>query len=91
MGAFSWQESAHFAVSTVSISLNSTDPMQYGALMRIDGTRFFPAMLEFARECVRTLPKVTMTVVDLDEVEKEKARRLVEDDIGAIFYTRPYF
>ncbi len=75
----------------VSISLNSTDPAQYGALMRIDGERFFPAMIDFARECVRILPRVVMTIVDLDEVEKEKARRLVEDDIGAIFVTRPYF
>jgi TatD DNase family protein len=36
-------------VDAVSISLNSTDPVQYGALMRLDGARFFPAMVEFAR------------------------------------------
>jgi hypothetical protein len=32
-----------------------------------------------------------MTVVDLDEVDKEKARSLVENEIGATFITRPYF
>ena len=78
-------------IDAVSISLNSSDPEQYGKLMRLDGARFFPAMVEFAKECVQRLPKVVMTVVDLDDVAKEKARRLVEDEIGAIFSVRPYF
>ena len=78
-------------IDAVSISLNSTDPKQYGELMRLDGSRFFPAMIEFAKEAVRMIPRVIMTVVDLNEVDKEKARVLVEDEIGATFYTRPYF
>ena len=78
-------------IDAVSISLNATDPKQYGELMRIDGERFFPAMIEFAKEAVKLLPRVVMTIVDLNEVDKEKARRLVEGEIGAIFYTRPYF
>ena len=78
-------------IDAVSISLNSTDPVQYGALMRIDGERFFPAMVEFAREAVRLLPKVTMTIVDLSDVDRERARRFVEEEIGATFYTRPFF
>jgi TatD DNase family protein len=78
-------------IDAVSISLNSTDPAQYGALMRLDGEKFFPAMVDFAKEAVRLLPRVVMTIVDLDEVDKEKARRLVEDEIGAIFSTRPFF
>jgi len=78
-------------IDAVSISLNSTDPVQYGELMRIDGKRFFPAMVEFAREAVRLLPKVTMTIVDLSDVDRERARRFVEEEIGATFYTRPYF
>ncbi|MEK7249807.1 MAG: TatD family hydrolase [Bacteroidota bacterium] len=78
-------------IDAVSISLNSTDPQQYGKLMQIDGAKFFPAMIEFAKESVRLLPKVVMTIVDIDEVDKEKARRLVEDEIGATFQKRPYF
>ena len=78
-------------IDAVSISLNATEPQQYGRLMRLDGERYFPAMIDFARECVRLLPKVVLTIVDLDEVDKEKARALVEEDIGAIFSTRPYF
>jgi TatD DNase family protein len=78
-------------IDTVSISLNSTDPGQYGALMRLEGARFFPAMVEFAREAVRLLPRVVMTIVDLDEVNEARARQLVETDIGAVFSKRPYF
>jgi len=78
-------------IDAVSISLNSTDPKQYGELMRVDGERFFSAMIEFAKEAVEKLPRVIMTVVDLSEVDKQKARRLVEQEIGATFQTRPFF
>jgi TatD DNase family protein len=78
-------------LDAVSISLNSTDPVQYGEMMRIAGTKHFQAMLEFAKECARLIPKVIMTIVDISDVDKEKARRLVEEEIGATFQTRPYF
>jgi TatD DNase family protein len=78
-------------IDSVSISLNSADPAQYGELMRIDASRYFPAMVEFARECTRHFSHVFMSVVDVDGIDVERARRLVEDDIGAIFRRRPYF
>jgi len=78
-------------IDAVSISLNSTDPQQYGELMRLDGARFFPAMIDFAKEAVKFIPNVVMTIVDLNEVDREKARRLVEEEIGATFHARPYF
>lgn len=78
-------------VDGISISLNSTDPDQYGKLMRIDGRKYFPAMVEFARECVKHRFDVTMTIVDLDEVDEAKAREFVEKDIGASFRNRPFF
>ncbi len=78
-------------IDAVSISLNSTDPVQYGELMRLDGKKFFPAMVEFAREAVRLLPRVVLTIVDMNDVDREKARRFVEEEIGATFFTRPYF
>lgn len=78
-------------IDAVSISLNSPDPHQYGELMRLDGERFFAAMVEFAKECVRLLPRTVMTVVDLDEVQMERARQFVEKEIGATFQIRPYF
>jgi len=78
-------------IDAVSISLNSTDPVQYGSLMRLDGERFFPAMVEFAREAAKLLPRVVMTIVDLQEVDEERARRFVEEEVGAEFAKRPYF
>jgi TatD DNase family protein len=78
-------------LDSVSISLNSADPAQYGALMRVDASRYFPAMVEFARECTQHLANVFMTIVDLPEVDVERARKLIEDDIGAVFRRRPYF
>jgi TatD DNase family protein len=78
-------------IDAMSISLNSADPAQYGALMCVDPGRYFPAMIEFARESVRLLPSVMMTIVDLPEVDKEKARRVIEEEIGATFVMRPYF
>jgi TatD DNase family protein len=78
-------------IDAVSISLNSTDPKQYGELMQVDGAKFFSAMIEFAKESVRLIPHVMMTIVDLDEVDKERARRFVEEEIGAVFVTRPFF
>ncbi len=78
-------------IDSVSISLNSTDPRQYGELMRVDGPRYFSAMLEFARECVRLLPKVVMTIVDLPEVDEENVKTFVEKEIGATLQIRPFF
>lgn len=78
-------------IDAVSISLNSTDPRQYGELMQVDGEKFFAAMIAFARESVRLLPRVVMTIVDLEDVDEQKARRFVEEDIGATFQMRPYF
>jgi TatD DNase family protein len=78
-------------VDSISISLNTTDPEQYGRLMRIDGKKFFPAMVEFAKECVNHKFDVTMTMVDINEVDEIKARNFVEKDIGAKFKNRPLF
>lgn len=78
-------------VDSVSISLNTIDPSQYGELMHIDGSRMFPEMVAFAKECVNHFPEVVMTIVNLSEVEQEKARRFVEEEIGAKLKVRPFF
>jgi len=78
-------------IDAISVSLNSPDPVQYGALMRLDHTVYFPAMIEFAREAVRHIKSVSMTVVDIDGIDCERAKELVEKDIGAVFVQRPLF
>jgi TatD DNase family protein len=78
-------------VDSVSISLNSIDPEQYGKLMRIDGERFHRAMIEFAREAKIHIPDVTMTIVDLGDVDVEEAKRFVEEEVGVGFKRRQFF
>jgi TatD DNase family protein len=78
-------------VDSVSISLNSIDKKQYGELMRVNPEIYFPAMIEFAKQCVANNIETTMTIVDLKEVEEPRARDVVEKEIGAKFRIRKFF
>jgi TatD DNase family protein len=78
-------------VDSVSISLNSIDPVQYGKLMRLDGPRFHAAMLEFTTECKKVLPEVVMSIVGMDEVDQEKAKEFIEKTLGVKYRLRPFF
>jgi TatD DNase family protein len=78
-------------IDSVSISLNSIDPQQYGRMMGIDGERYHKAMIEFARECKKLLPEVVMTIVGIEDVDAAAAREFVEKSIGVDFRVRPYF
>lgn len=82
-------------VDSISISLNTTDPEQYGKLMRIDGKKYFQAMVDFAKECMKHKFDVVMTIVDYDvrlwRIDEMKARTFVEKEIGAKFKHRQYF
>jgi TatD DNase family protein len=78
-------------LDSVSISLNTADPRQYGELMRLDGTTYHRAMIEFARSCKMHIGSVVMTLVDVPEVDIERARALVNDELGLELRVRPYF
>ncbi len=58
--------------------------------MRLDEKHFYE-MIEFAKLSKSFVDKVVMTVVSLDEVEIEKSRKVVEEEIGAEFRVREYF
>lgn len=77
-------------IDVVSISFNSFNPKQYSELMKVDESHFYQ-MLDFAKRAKQYVQKVVMTVVDFDEVEIEKAKKVVEDEIGAEFRVRHYF
>jgi TatD DNase family protein len=78
-------------IDSVSISLNSIDPEQYGKLMGLDGKKYHSAMIEFARECRKYIPEVVLTVVGMNEIDASAAKDFVEKEIGADFRVRPYF
>lgn len=77
------------AIDAVSISLNTADPDQYAEMMRVE-RRMFDEMVAFAKKTIERGIKTSMTVVQIDEVDAERARRFAEE-LGAEFRERPYY
>lgn len=77
-------------IDIVSISFNSFDSKQYAELMRVSEDHF-EEMKKFARLAKPFVKKVVMSVVSLDEVEIEKSRKVVQEEIGVEFRVREYF
>lgn len=79
-------------IDTVSISLNDPDPVRYQNLVRSQfGEQSFGAMLSFAKECAKELPKVVMTTVG-GTICKEDEDRCQEicDELGVTYRIRPW-
>lgn len=67
------------AVDIVSVSLNAGSQEEYNKVTHPKWNDGFDAMLDFASECKKYVPKVIFTVVDIiSEEEIEKCRRLSE-------------
>ena len=78
-------------IDCVSISLNATDAEEYLRLTRSKfGIGSYDAMLKFAKDCSRRVPRVMMTVVDqvTTPEEQEKARKICAE-VGATLRIRP--
>ncbi len=76
-------------IDTVSISLNSTDPNQYAKLMKVDPA-MHKEMLDFAKKA-KQYSNVILSIVGLEEVDKEKAKDLAVNRLGVKFREREYF
>ena len=77
-------------IDTVSISLNSGDRAQYASMMGVDES-YFDEMILFAQNVKKYSGRIVMTVVSINEIDNEKAKKVVEEKIGAEFRLRPYF
>lgn len=77
-------------IDAVSISLNSFDRQQYAELVGLD-TSYFDEMIVFAKKSKTFVQKVVMSIVSIDEVDIERARKITEEEIGAEFRVRDYF
>ena len=77
-------------IDVVSISLNSADPDQYAKIMGID-KRMFNEMKDFALKSKAYVKEVVLTIVDVKEIDIEKARIFAEEELGVTFRIRPYF
>lgn len=79
-------------VDTVSISLNSPDPVKYQEVVRCRfGDKSFHAMLEFARNVKKHVPQVILTTVDtvLTKEEEERCAQICRE-IGVTYRIRPW-
>ncbi len=77
-------------IDAVSISLNTADPAQYDALCRSRyGARAYPAMLAFARSCLKAGLRTVLTVVAMPDIDVEAARK-VALEVGAEFRVRSF-
>lgn len=77
-------------IDEVSISLNSAEPEQYTKIMGID-VKMFDEMKNFVLKSKQNVKEVVLTIVNVPEVDIEKARRFTEDELGVTFRERPYF
>jgi TatD DNase family protein len=77
-------------IDVVSISLNSFDPKQYSELVGLE-ISYFDEMIDFAKKSKSYVEKVVMTIVSIDEVNIERARKITEEEIGAEFRVREFF
>ncbi len=77
-------------IDVVSISFNSADPRQYSEILGLE-TRYFNEMITFAKDAKNYVEKIVMTVISMDKIDIERARKTVEEKIGAEFRVRQYF
>lgn len=76
-------------IDVVSISLNSIDPNQYAELMKVS-PEMHAEMIEFAKKAGK-FSRVVMSIVGLNEIDTEKAKKFVVEELGAEFREREYF
>jgi TatD family-associated radical SAM protein len=78
-------------VDSISISLNAKNAEDYVSLCRPDkGAAAFDAILDFSKECVKYIPEVCITVVDVISAHDIEVCRRIADGIGARFRVRHY-
>lgn len=76
-------------VDVISISLNAPTAEQYDAICHSRyGKEAFENILEFARECVKVIPRVVLSVVDVLSPDDIERCRAIAEDIGAQFRVR---
>lgn len=76
-------------VDGVSVSLNAADAASYDRLCASEyGAKAYDAVLKFAADCVRLLPHVTLSVVDVIPPAEIEKCRAISKKLGAEFRVR---
>lgn len=77
---------------SISISLNAKNAGDYVRLCRPEyGEAAYEAVLDFARECIKYIPEVWMTAVDIISAHDIELCRGIARGIGARFRVRHYY
>jgi TatD DNase family protein len=76
-------------IDVVSISLNSISSDQYAELMNVSED-MHAEMIDFAKRA-KKYSKVVMSIVGLNEVDSNKAKEFVVNELGVQFREREYF
>ena len=79
-------------IDVVSISLNGPSEARYMEEVRPKfGAGSYAAMLDFAKECTRFVPKVVLTTVQTTLTAEEEAKCAeIATSIGAVYRIRPF-
>lgn len=78
------------AVDIVSISLNSGNSEDYNKVTRPKWEDSFEAMLKFAEECKKYVPKVMFTVVDVISEREINESKALSEKLGIPLRIRAY-
>ncbi len=77
-------------VDSISVSLNAQDGVTYARYCPSKfGEAGYAAVLDFIRAAKVHIPEITATVVTLPGVDIDACRKIVEQDLGVNFRTRP--
>ena len=76
-------------VDSISISLNAANPDEYVRLCKpVFGEDTFYAIIKFAKDCMKYIPNVILTCVDVISPAEIEICRKIAQDIGAQFKVR---
>lgn len=77
-------------IDVISISLNATSAEEYDQLCQsVYGEAAYPALLNFAKEAKKYIPRVILSIVDDGQIDIKKAQQIT-DDLGVELRVRDY-
>ncbi|MEJ2613862.1 MAG: YchF/TatD family DNA exonuclease [Ignavibacteriaceae bacterium] len=76
-------------IDRVSVSLNTSDPEEYTRIFRVD-KKLFDEAIKFIQGSKEYTDKVIVTIVDYDNVNQDKVKKLT-DEFGVEFRVREYY
>ena len=78
-------------IDAVSISLNASNEDEYQSLCRSQfGSSAYKSIKEFALECKKYIPNVSVTVVTVSGIDINKCKSIAEGELGIKLRIREY-